>query len=40
MFFRKKNVNIEPIIEEPIKEEFSTFGFNDILHYIKSRDWS
>ncbi len=35
MFFRKKSVNIETIEEEPKKEEFSTFGFNDILHYIK-----
>ena len=35
MFFRKKSVYVEQIEEQPIKEEFSTFGFNDILHYIK-----
>ncbi len=35
MFFRKKNVYIEEIEEQPIKEDFSTFGFNDILYYIK-----
>lgn len=35
MFFRKKSVYVEQIEEQPIKEEFSTFGFNDILHFIK-----
>ena len=35
MFFRKKSVYVEQIDEQPIKEEFSTFGFNDILHYVK-----
>ena len=35
MFFRKKSAYVEQIEEQPVKEEFSTFGFNDILHYIK-----
>ena len=35
MFFRKKSVYVDEIYEQPIKEEFSTFGFNDILYYIK-----
>jgi len=35
MFFRKKSVYVDKVDEQPIKEEFSTFGFNDILHYIK-----
>ena len=34
MFFRKKSTFVEKV-EEPKKEEFSTFGFNDILHYVK-----
>ena len=34
MFFRKKNLHVETK-EKRKKVEFSTFGFNDILHYIK-----
>jgi len=35
MFFRKKSIYVEEVEERPIEEEFSTFGLNDILHYIK-----
>jgi len=34
MFFRKKSPYVKPV-EKPVKEEFSTFGFNDVLQYIK-----
>jgi chemotaxis protein methyltransferase CheR len=35
MFFRKKSITKDIVEKSSIKEEFSTFGFNDILHYIK-----
>ena len=35
MFFRKKSISQDIVEKETKKEEFSTFGFNDILHYIK-----
>ncbi len=35
MFFRKKSISSDKIEKQSIKEEFSTFGLNDVLHYIK-----